>query len=344
MIPSSILQQPRLPLRVALEVALQGIRNRLGRSVVTLLGTALGIAFLMAMLTGQVIRRGVSRETELRAEVDRRISFLLAKTGPLKGAAVGVIAAGPLEEVEERLLRRLVREEAAHLQWSGHRSERVEREAAGAVAEREVAKLAEGAAAVLVCGGGPLPAADWVGLAQQARQGVLALLRDYPDAIGGAPVRLARVWHADEQARREAQARRERTRQVWIAVLALLVTVIGISNAMLMSVTERFREIGTMKCLGALSGFVRRLFLIEASLLGLAGSLGGVLGGCLFAAGAYAITYGPELVLAALDPGRLLVNAALGVAGGVALSVVAALYPAAFAARMVPAAALRSTV
>ncbi|MFH1887558.1 MAG: FtsX-like permease family protein, partial [Pseudomonadota bacterium] len=41
-------------------------------------------------------------------------------------------------------------------------------------------------------------------------------------------------------------------KQRWIAVLSLLVCVAGIANAQLMAVTERFREIGTMKCLGAL--------------------------------------------------------------------------------------------
>ena len=42
----------------------------------------------------------------------------------------------------------------------------------------------------------------------------------------------------------------ERSKQTWLISLSLLVCVVGIANAMLMSVTERFREIGTMKCLG----------------------------------------------------------------------------------------------
>ena len=39
-------------------------------------------------------------------------------------------------------------------------------------------------------------------------------------------------------------------RQIWLVIMALLVCTVGITNAMLMSVAERFREIGTMKCLG----------------------------------------------------------------------------------------------
>ena len=50
-------------------------------------------------------------------------------------------------------------------------------------------------------------------------------------------------------------------KQYWLIVLSLLVCVVGITNAMLMSVTERFREIGTMKCLGALDSFIVKLFL-----------------------------------------------------------------------------------
>ena len=38
---------------------------------------------------------------------------------------------------------------------------------------------------------------------------------------------------------------------IWLIMLSLLITSVGILNAMLMSVTERFKEIGTMKCIGA---------------------------------------------------------------------------------------------
>ena len=44
------------------------------------------------------------------------------------------------------------------------------------------------------------------------------------------------------------------TKDIWLIVMSLIVCVVGIANSMLMAVTERFREIGTMKCLGALDG------------------------------------------------------------------------------------------
>ena len=78
---------------------------------------------------------------------------------------------------------------------------------------------------------------------------------------------------ADEQAKLAAEEGRARFRNIWIVVISLFVTVIGITNSMLMSVTERFREIGTMKCLGALSAFVRQMFLLESSLVGLVGAV-----------------------------------------------------------------------
>ncbi|MCK4402075.1 ABC transporter permease, partial [bacterium] len=48
----------------------------------------------------------------------------------------------------------------------------------------------------------------------------------------------------------------EQVKQIWLVVLSLMVCVVGIANAMLMSVTERYKEIGTMKCLGALDRFI----------------------------------------------------------------------------------------
>ena len=71
------------------------------------------------------------------------------------------------------------------------------------------------------------------------------------------------------------------TKDIWLIVMSLIVCVVGIANSMLMAVTERFREIGTMKCLGALDGFVVRLFLLESGFQGFSGALIGALIGTL---------------------------------------------------------------
>jgi putative ABC transport system permease protein len=65
--------------------------------------------------------------------------------------------------------------------------------------------------------------------------------------------------------------------EYWLVIMSLIVCVVGIANAMLMSVTERFREIGTMKCLGALDRFVVELFLLESGFQGLSGAILGSL-------------------------------------------------------------------
>src|SRR5256884_4475548 len=71
----------------------------------------------------------------------------------------------------------------------------------------------------------------------------------------------------------------DRIQTRWLLGLALLVAFVGILNAMLMSVTERFREIGTMKCLGALDGFIVRLFLLESFFQGAVGTTIGIVVG-----------------------------------------------------------------
>ncbi|MBD3240450.1 MAG: FtsX-like permease family protein, partial [Chitinivibrionales bacterium] len=123
-------------------------------------------------------------------------------------------------------------------------------------------------------GGGELPSLPWNEILRNVRQRVVAVSRGRTLELPGeeiAQVKLDRELRPEEIAEMEADERKDRYRSMWIITISLLVTVIGISNAMLMSVTERFREIGTMKCLGALSAFVRFMFLIESGFMGVVG-------------------------------------------------------------------------
>jgi putative ABC transport system permease protein len=119
-----------------------------------------------------------------------------------------------------------------------------------------------------------------------------------------------------------------------VAGISLLVGGIGVMNIMLVSVTERVREIGLRKALGATPSLIRRQFLVEASVLGLAGgALGAALGiiGALTLPGVVGdpITISPPATALAL-----LVAIAIGVIFGV--------YPASRAANLAPIDALRS--
>jgi putative ABC transport system permease protein len=119
-----------------------------------------------------------------------------------------------------------------------------------------------------------------------------------------------------------------------VAALSLLVGGIGVMNIMLVSVTERIREIGLRKALGASPTLIRRQFLVEASVLGLSGGiLGALLGivGALVLPGLISstITVSPTATVLAI-----LTSIAIGMAFGV--------YPASRAARLAPIDALRS--
>ena len=130
-------------------------------------------------------------------------------------------------------------------------------------------------------------------------------------------------------------------KEIWLAILSLLVCVTGILNAHLIAVTERFREIGTLKCLGALNSIILKIFLLEAAYQGvMAGIAGGILGiaaailSALVDNGVVAVAYFPFGQTAAVIGYALLFS--------VFLSVLGVSYPALIAARMRPSEAMRS--
>jgi len=342
-------RQVRLPLRIAFEVVMQGIRIRFGRSVVTVTGVVCGIAFLMSILTGQALKKGVAAEDALRWETNRMVNFLTAESGPAEGRIFAIMPVGELNEAETRVLLKLDKDGAEG--WrvdSVAARDRLPAEIQEGVDIVDRSQLTQESSALLVMGG-DLPNIDWQQQLESARQKILAWtqpIENPPTFEGVTTVGMARAPSEELLEEQEREARKEQFRSSWIVIISLLVTVMGITNAMLMSVTERFREIGTMKCLGALSSFVRTMFLIESGLMGAIGGLIGAVSGALFSILLYGFTYGFSLMAASLSVAALgLIGAGfLSLLAGFGLSILAALYPAQVASSMVPATALRSNV
>ena len=114
----------------------------------------------------------------------------------------------------------------------------------------------------------------------------------------------------------------------------LALGAIGVINIMLVSVTERVREIGLRKALGATPRVIRRQFLVEASVLGLVGGLLGVLAGLLGVVWRPGLIGDPISSSPTAAVGALVIALAIGVLFGV--------YPASRAATLAPIDALRS--
>jgi len=119
----------------------------------------------------------------------------------------------------------------------------------------------------------------------------------------------------------------------WVAAVSLIVGGIGIMNIMLVSVTERTREIGIRQSIGATPNDIRWQFLTEAMLLSLAGGVLGVLTGI---GGAYLYGAYGELRTVVL-PSSIL----LAFTSAAAVGIFFGFYPANQAARLDPIEALR---
>ena len=122
-----------------------------------------------------------------------------------------------------------------------------------------------------------------------------------------------------------------------IGGISLLVGSIGIMNIMLVSVTERTREIGLRKAIGAKRRDILMQFLLEAAMLSLVGGAIGLTGAWLVAYGISLIDLGGFRINAVVSP--LIVMAAVLVS--VFVGLVSGIYPAMRAARLNPIDALR---
>lgn len=130
-----------------------------------------------------------------------------------------------------------------------------------------------------------------------------------------------------------------------IGMIALTTASLGIVNTMVMSITERRKEIGILKSLGADDRDIRILFLAESGMIGLLGTVGGIIFGWLIgrAGSLIARTFMaregiPPVELFALPWWLILISLVIGVT----VSVAAGYLPAARAARVDPVEALRN--
>ena len=120
---------------------------------------------------------------------------------------------------------------------------------------------------------------------------------------------------------------------IWIASISLLVGGIGVMNIMLVSVTERTREIGLKKAIGAKKSRILWQFLTEAAVLTSLGGLLGVAGGILMASVISRIAKTPTAISIPASVIAVVFSMVIGVVFG--------LFPAVKAANLNPIEALR---
>jgi len=128
--------------------------------------------------------------------------------------------------------------------------------------------------------------------------------------------------------------------QFWLIIVSLFVCGVGLINSNLITTYERYREIGIMKCLGALDQHVIKLFLLEAVIFGLVGGVFGFSVGSLTAILTSCIQLGVN-ILWQIPLGVVLQYMGLTISLSIVLCIISTIFPALKAARYNPVDALR---
>jgi putative ABC transport system permease protein len=115
-----------------------------------------------------------------------------------------------------------------------------------------------------------------------------------------------------------------------LAIVAVIVAALGIVNTLTMNVLERVREIGVLRAAGMTISQVRRTVVVEAGILGVAGSILGILTGIVAGVVMVALAGGDTALGFELPWGSIGLAAGLGIG----LSMLAAWYPARLASRL----------
>lgn len=327
---TTIKRQIKLPLSKAVEIAWKSIRLRLSRSMLVTSAIVLALAFLCSIMVTETLAEGMRQWTQAASKPDtpqfKRQEELKQRRDTLDAE---------IKSLENDLRKAVPYAKPAKDAPAFDPKQAFNGDDWDAIRERIGTPL-------------PVPAADLnkVLTAQPAMLQTVKLLID--KAVERRTVRTELNLPEDLKAMmaskgvptepREIEANRIQTR--WVMALALLVAFVGILNAMLMSVTERFREIGTMKCLGALDGFIVKLFLLESLFQGTVGTVAGILLGVGVSFSIAALSYG-EAVFYNLLWADVMWAVLISLVVGMFLSVGGAILPAAQAARMHPIEAMR---
>lgn len=316
-------RQVTLSLLKAVEIAYKNIRMRLSRSLVVTSGIVLALAFLMSILTNEAMIDGMRQWSndwpassqyqaieQQRADIQLQLQPLSQQLAQAATTAVAREGQPPFDPVK-----------SLGAPWKD-----IQRQARQLPALSDQLDIALANSPELVS-----VMQQWLGLIREGD-----LLREQQNS--GQMLQKQMRDNGVAITAQDIESDRIQTR--WMLGLALLVAFVGILNAMLMSVTERFREIGTMKCLGALDGFIVKLFLIESLFQGLAGTIIGIIVGLGLSLLALSSTYG-QFLWKNPPMGQVFLYALFCLAVGVGLTVAGAVYPAWQAARMQPVDAMR---